>query len=90
MLNTPTIGVAKSLLCGDIKENDYIDLNGVVSGFRMVKKNKEPIYISVGHKINLINAKRIVGELVKQGERIPEPLRLSDMYCKTLAHSSMS
>ncbi|MGB6533843.1 MAG: endonuclease V, partial [Candidatus Nitrosopolaris sp.] len=67
MLDTPTIGIAKSLLCGDIKENDYIDLDGVVSGFRMVKKNKKPIYISVGHKINLINAKRIIEELVKPG-----------------------
>ena len=90
MLDTPTIGVAKSLLCGDIKENDYIDLDGVVSGFRMVKKNKKPIYISVGHKINLINAKRIIEQLVKPGERIPEPLRLADIYCKTLANSSMS
>ena len=90
ILDTPTIGIAKSLLCGDIKENDYIDLNGVVSGFRMVKKNKKPIYISVGHKINLINAKRIVEQLVKPGERIPEPLRLADIYCKTLANSSMS
>jgi deoxyribonuclease V len=90
MLDTPTIGVAKSLLCGDIKENDYINLDGVVSGFRMVKKNKKPIYISVGHKINLINAKRIIEQLVKPGERIPEPLRLADIYCKTLANSSMS
>lgn len=90
MLDTPTIGIAKSLLCGDIKENDYIDLDGVVSGFRMVKKNKKPIYISVGHKINLINAKRIIEELVKPGERIPEPLRLADIYCKTLGNSSMS
>lgn len=90
MLDTPTIGVAKSLLCGDITENDYIDLDGVVSGFRMVKKNKKPIYISVGHKINLINAKRIIEQLLKPGERIPEPLRLADIYCKTLANSSMS
>ena len=56
----------------------------------MVKKNKEPIYISVGHKINLINAKRIVEQLVKPAERIPEPLRLADIYCKTLANSFMS
>jgi deoxyribonuclease V len=90
MLDTPTIGIAKSLLCGDIKENDYIDLDGVVSGFRMVKKNKKPIYISVGHKINLINAKRIVEQLVKSVERIPEPLRLADMYSKALANSSIS
>jgi deoxyribonuclease V len=38
-IDRPTIGVAKSLLCGDIKENDYIDLDRVVSGFRMVKKS---------------------------------------------------
>jgi len=89
MLDTPTIGVAKSLLCGDIKENDFIYLDGDVSGFRMVKKGKKPIYISVGHKINLISAIRIVEQLVKPAERIPEPLRLADIYCKTLANSSM-
>jgi deoxyribonuclease V len=87
MLDTPTIGVAKSFLCGDIKENDYIDLDGVASGFRMVKKGKKPIFISVGHKINLINAIRIVEQLVKPAERIPEPLRLAHIRSKTIAKS---
>jgi len=90
MLDTPTIGVAKSPLCGVVKENNFIDLDGVTSGFRMVKKSKKPIFISVGHKINLINAIRIVKQLVKPAERIPEPLRLADIYCKTLANSPMS
>jgi deoxyribonuclease V len=88
VIDTPTIGVAKSLLCGDIKENNYIDLNGVVRGFRMVKKGKKPIYISVGHKINLINAIRIVEQLVKPTERIPEPLRLAHIRSKTLANTN--
>jgi deoxyribonuclease V len=83
IIDTPTIGVAKSLLCGDIKENDFIDLDGVVSGFRMVKKGKKPIYISVGHKINLISAIRIIEQLVKPTERIPEPLRLAHIRSKT-------
>ena len=86
-IDRPTIGVAKSLLCGDIKENDYIDLDRVVSGFRMVKKSKKPIFISVGHKINLTNAIRIVEQLVKPAERIPEPLRLAHIRSKTLANS---
>jgi deoxyribonuclease V len=88
MLDTPTIGVAKSLLCGDIKKNNYIDLDGVASGFRMVKKGKKPIYISVGHKINLISAVRIIEQLVKPTERIPEPLRLAHIRSKTLANTT--
>ena len=88
MLDTPMIGVAKSLLCGDIKENDFIDLDGVVSGFRMVRKGKKPIYVSVGHKINLINAIRIIEQLVKPTERIPEPLRLAHIKSKTLANTT--
>jgi deoxyribonuclease V len=88
-IDRPTIGVAKSLLCGDIKENDYIDLDRVVSGFRMVKKSKKPIFISVGHKINLTNAIRIVEQLVKnrRAERLPEPLRLARIRSKTLANT---
>jgi deoxyribonuclease V len=88
MLDTPTIGVVKGLLCGDIKENDFIDLDGVVSGFRMVKKGKKPIYISVGHKINLISAIRIIEQLVKPTERISEPLRLAHVRSKTLANTT--
>jgi deoxyribonuclease V len=57
------------------------------SGFKMVKEKKKPIFISVGHKINLINAIRIVKQLVKPKERIPEPLRLADIYSKALANS---
>jgi deoxyribonuclease V len=88
MLDTPTIGVAKSLLCGVVKENNFIDVDGVISGYKMAKEKKKPIYISVGHKINLIDAIRIVKELVKPKERIPEPLRLAHINSKALATSS--
>ena len=65
----------------------FIDVDGVISGFKMIKEKKKPIYISVGHKINLVIAIRIVKQLVKPEERIPEPLRLADIYSKAQANS---
>jgi deoxyribonuclease V len=87
-MDIPTIGVAKSLLCGIVKENSFININGAVSGFKMVKERKKPIYISVGHKISLIDAIRTVKQLVKPEERVPEPLRLAHINSRALATSS--
>jgi len=87
IIDSPTIGVAKSILCGSVNTDHFIDVDGVISGFKMIKEKKKPIYISVGHKINLINAIRIVKQLVKPEERIPEPLRLADIYSKAQANS---
>jgi deoxyribonuclease V len=86
IIDRPTIGVAKSLLCGIVKENNFIDVDG---GFKLVKEKKKPIYISVGHKMNLIDAIRIVKQLVKPKERIPEPLRLMNINSKAQATSSI-
>jgi len=87
IIDRPTIGVAKSILCGLVNADHFIEFDGVISGFKMIKEEKKPIYISVGHKINLINAIRIIKQLVKPEERIPEPLRLADIYSKALANS---
>jgi len=87
IIDRPTIGVAKSILCGTVRANHFIDVDGVISGFKMIKEKKKPIYISVGHKINLINAIIIIKQLVRPKERIPEPLRLADINSKALAHS---
>ena len=87
IIDKPTIGVAKKILCGTVNADQFIDVDGVISGFKMIKEKKKPIYISVGHKINLINAIRIIKQLVRPKERIPEPLRLADINSKALAHS---
>src|SRR5215469_17953388 len=60
IIDRPTIGVAKSLLCGIVRENNFIDVDGVTSGFILTKEKKKPLYVSVGHKINLIDAIEIV------------------------------
>ncbi|MEO0076772.1 MAG: endonuclease V, partial [candidate division WOR-3 bacterium] len=43
--------------------------------------NVKPIFISPGHKISLKSVKDIVMRCVKSC-RIPEPLRLADIYSK--------
>jgi deoxyribonuclease V len=90
IIDRPTIGVAKSMLCGIVRENNFIDVDGVTSGFILTKEKKKPLYVSVGHKINLIDAIEIVMQLVKPKERIPEPLRLAHINSKALATSSIS
>ena len=81
MIDKPTIGVAKNLLCGSILENNYIGFNKTILGYRL-KNNRKDIYISVGHKISLETSIDIVKKLTKKSEFIPEPLRIADIYSK--------
>lgn len=81
-VNKPTIGVAKNLLCGDISSNGSIVLNGRIAGYA-VKRYAKPIYVSVGHKIGLRTAVKLVKEVSKY--RIPEPLRIADINSRRMA-----
>ncbi|MEM3100683.1 MAG: endonuclease V [Candidatus Nitrosotenuis sp.] len=80
VLDKPTIGVAKNLLCGMIK-NEFVLVNGEILG--AVIKTKKTVFVSVGHKISLKTAVSVVAETIRPGQWIPEPLRLADLYSKT-------
>jgi deoxyribonuclease V len=71
-IDKPTIGVAKSRLCGTIWPDGFIDLDGEILGYAISKK----LYISVGHRITLKTAITLVKELGV------EPLRLADINSK--------
>lgn len=79
-VDKPTIGVAKKLLCGEVGEwKGYeapVLLLGKVVGAALLTSSK-PIYVSVGHKISLPTAVRLVFRLTRKGARLPEPLRLA-------------
>lgn len=82
ILGVPTIGVAKKRLISrivDVKTREYpriIDQSDVV-GAEVTTKNKcKPIYVSVGHKISLKTAIKIV-KLCVSHSRIPEPIRIA-------------
>jgi len=81
ILNIPTIGVAKRLLCGELKQVSpdmaLIILDGKLVGAALkVKPEFKPLYVSVGHRVSLQDALEIVRRTVKAG-RIPEPLKLA-------------
>jgi deoxyribonuclease V len=82
LIDKPTIGVAKSLLCGSIMEDQSIEYDGTVLGFTIKKEGKKQIYVSVGHKISLTTAIQIIKKITKKEEWIPEPLRIADLNSK--------
>ena len=68
-LDKPTIGVAKSRLCGTVRPDGFVELDGEILGYAISKK----LYISVGHRLTLKTAIALV-----RGLGI-EPLRLADI-----------
>jgi deoxyribonuclease V len=82
LIDKPTIGVAKSLLCGSIKKDQFIEYDATVLGFTIKKRDKKQIYVSVGHKISLTTAIPIIKNLIKKEEWVPEPLRIADLNSK--------
>lgn len=78
LLDKPTIGVAKKLLCGSIQEaygRKFITINGDVVG-EVVSIGRRCFYVSVGHNISLDTATRIVKILTKDS-RGPYPLAIA-------------
>ncbi|MEM2102400.1 MAG: endonuclease V [Candidatus Bathyarchaeia archaeon] len=79
VINRPTIGIAKSPLCGKVQAftNDYwapiVDKHEVVGAAVITKKGKSPLYVSVGNMVSLQTAISIVKHCTKTN-RIPEPL----------------
>lgn len=81
-LGKPTIGVAKSRLCGTFDEVPNVPGASVplVMGERQVgvvhrtRKNASPVFISVGHQCRLADAVELVRRLT-DNRRIPFPVR---------------
>lgn len=82
VLDIPTIGVAKKLLCGHLKKEvkrvgDYsqVEYEGRVIGyaFKSSPRTKKLIYISPGHKVSFDTALNVVKRFCKH--KIPEPIR---------------
>ena len=82
IIDIPTIGVTKNLLCGSILDNNYIEYNKTILGYRIQKNNTRSIYVSVGHKISLGTAVDLIKQITKEEEFIPEPLRIADINSK--------
>ena len=84
ILDKPTIGCAKSRLIGDHDEPDYeagcyvdlVDGDELVGAVLRTRTNVKPIYVSVGHRVELPWAIDLVWRCCA-GFRLPEPTRLA-------------
>lgn len=86
LLDTPSIGCAKSLLWGKHEPVDYpvgsykevIDGKEIIGAALRTKAGMKPIYVSIGHKVDLEAALYWVKECCRN-HRLPEPIRLAHL-----------
>ena len=83
--NLPTIGVAKSRLFGKEVGETLVDPEGNVIA-RIIRSNRKSLYVSVGHKISLEDATRIVQHCVTR--RGLEPILLAHQEANRLRWAS--
>lgn len=86
LIGVPTIGCAKSRLCGSHEPVGMVrgsftelrDGDEVIGAALRTKDRTNPLYISIGHKVDLDTAIFWVMECCR-GYRIPEPTRLAHL-----------
>ncbi|WP_292386537.1 deoxyribonuclease V [Methanoculleus sp. UBA430] len=91
LLDRPTVGVAKSLLVGTVTEpgpargsTSPVLRNGETIGMAVrTKERTKPVYVSVGHRIDLLSAVDLVLATAR-GYRLPEPTRQAHLFANTV------
>lgn len=84
LFGIPAVGCAKSRLCGEHKETgpdvgDWTPLklnNRTIGAVLRTRKGVKPVYVSVGHLIDLRSAIKMVLSS-NSGYRLPEPTRIA-------------
>jgi deoxyribonuclease V len=84
LLDVPTIGIAKSLMLGEVRGRTiYVDKEA--RGYELVtRKYAKPIYISPGHKISLKTSMELIKNSIKYPHKLPEPLHLAHKYANSI------
>jgi deoxyribonuclease V len=93
-VDVPVVGVGKTLLCGTHppagrKRGDWrpLELDDERVGVVLTTKDDtSPIYVSVGHRVGLFPAARLVLKTCTRF-RLPEPIRHADAASRRLARS---
>lgn len=91
LLDVPSIGCAKSLLCGTYREpraraghwSPLCDANETIGAVVRTRDHVRPVYISPGHRVTLSTAIAIILQCC-DGYRIPKPTRDADRYVAQL------
>ncbi len=92
LLDIAAMGIGKSRLYGTHREpkdnpgssESLLSKNGEEIGVVLkTKKKTKPVFVSIGHRIDLSTSKKIALSCVR-GYRVPEPTRLADKYVAEL------
>lgn len=89
-LDIPTIGCAKSLLCGNCEApgngpGDYAEMRDggeTIGAALRTRRGVKPVYVSIGHRIDLPLAIEWIMKCCR-GYRLPEPTRLAHQMAKS-------
>jgi len=87
VMQTPTIGCAKSVLTGKFTEppieagtyTDLIQKNEVIAKVLRTKRNTKPVFVSPGNLISMQQSLDIIMQCVRK-YRIPEPTRFAHNF----------
>jgi len=80
----PTIGIANSLLIGEVK-NNFIMLKGKKVGKILVEKpGAKPLYVSPGNLISVETAYELAKKFIRLPHKLPEPLHIAHKYSRDI------
>ena len=80
LLDVASIGIAKQLLTGEVKDNKVYVENEVRAQLVATREHSKPVYVSSGHKISLRTSVEIVKKCIRAPHKLPEPLHLAHRY----------
>ena len=94
-LDVPSVGIAKSVLCGEFDEpaqragatSPMIHRGEVIGVALRTRAGVKPIYVSIGHRVDLASATSLALACATKF-RIPEPTRLADIEVAKLKAKS--
>ncbi len=95
LLECPSIGCAKSLLCGEYQEpgtkrgswSPLIDRGETVGAALRTRDGVKPVFVSPGHRIGLESSIRILLQC-HSGFRVPKPTREADIFVEELSRNN--
>jgi deoxyribonuclease V len=87
-IEKPTVGVAKSLLYGRVEDDTILDPAGDKIGTIISAASGKKFYVSVGHRLSLETASRIVSDCIVNGH--PVPLRQAHLNSEESRRNGLS
>jgi deoxyribonuclease V len=82
LLDQPTIGITKTMLCGKLINGAVVLDNDTVGKEVLVNEKAKPIYVSVGHRVSLDKGIEIVKQCMRKEHSLPEPLHLASQHVR--------